>query len=123
MSVPKMEKSPPALVAAFDGALPDDPRVERRPMFGHPVGWVGGNMFVGLFADQLWVRVPPEQRGELGGVSFEPMPGRPMRDYTIVPPAVVADAAALRGLVGKALEFTATLPPKEKKPPKAKKAR
>jgi hypothetical protein len=121
--VPKMAKSPPALVEAFDGALPDDPRVQRRPMFGYPVAWVGGNMFVGLFADQLWVRVPPDARAELGGTSLEPMPGRPMRDYTIVPPALIADPTALRGWVSRALNFTASLPPKEKKPAKPKKAR
>lgn len=118
-----MEKSPPALVDTFATALPDDPRVERRRMFGYPCAFTSGNMFAGLFADQLWVRVPPDARAELGGRSFEPMPGRPLKDYTVVPPAIVADGTALRGWVSRALDYTATLPPKEKMPRAAKKAR
>jgi TfoX/Sxy family transcriptional regulator of competence genes len=120
----KMEKSPPGLVETFAAALPDDPRVERRQMFGYPCAFAGGNMFAGLFADDLWVRVEPARRAELIGQGWkllEPMPGRPMKDYLVVPPATVDDRAALTDWVARALEYTSTLPPKEKKPPKAKK--
>jgi hypothetical protein len=41
-------------------------------------------------------------------------------DYVVVPPALVADGAALRDWVGRALEYTSTLPAKEKKPPGGK---
>ena len=43
------------------------------------------------------------------------MPGRPMKDYTLVPDDVLADDEALAELLAKAVSFTASLPPKEKK--------
>ena len=35
------QKSPDDVARAFDAALPDDPRLERRKMFGFPAGFVG----------------------------------------------------------------------------------
>ena len=37
------------------------PDTTRRPMFGHPCAWVGGNMATGLFAQHWWVRLPPDE--------------------------------------------------------------
>jgi TfoX/Sxy family transcriptional regulator of competence genes len=72
----KMETSPPELERRFDEAFPDDPRAERRKMFG----------------------------------------------YVTVPRAIVDDAERLREWLQRALEYGASLPAKEKKPPRAKKA-
>jgi TfoX/Sxy family transcriptional regulator of competence genes len=58
---------------------------------------------------------------EYGAAPFEPM-GRPMTGYVTVPPTIVAEPERLREWVQRAFEFAAALPPKEKKPPKAKKA-
>jgi len=44
---------------------------------------------------------------------FEPMKGRPMREYVLVPAALHADARALRGWITRALEFTAGMPAKK----------
>ena len=123
--MPAFEKSSPALIAVFDAAVPIDPRVERRKMFGHECAWVGGNMFTGLFADGLWVRLDETGQHELlaaGGSPFAPMAGRVMRGYIVAPAAIVANPAALRGWMERGLEHTATLPPKQKKPPKRKTA-
>ena len=49
-------KSSPELIAAFDAALPDDRRVQRRKMFGYPCAFTGGNMFTGLHQENLIVR-------------------------------------------------------------------
>ncbi len=46
--MPTWKKSSPALIAYFDKALPDDPRVERRQMFGYPCAFVNGQLFTGL---------------------------------------------------------------------------
>jgi len=120
-AMPAFTKSPPALAEAFARALPDDPRVERRQMFGYPCAFVGGNMFAGLFQDRMFVRLAEPEREELlalpGGGPFEPMPGRPMKDYATVPPQVSGDRAALARWIGRALAHGASLPPKE---PKAK---
>ena len=61
--MPKFEKPTPALVERFEevvGRLAG-PEVTRRPMFGHPCAWVGGNMATGLFAENWWVRLSPDR--------------------------------------------------------------
>ena len=117
----KMEKAPQALIDAFDAALPDDPRAVRKVMFGYPAAFVGGNMFAGVFAASVFVRLPEGERGELPGARpLEPMPGRPMKDYVVLPDAVVADAGALRRWVARGFEHGARLAPKETKPKKAR---
>jgi TfoX/Sxy family transcriptional regulator of competence genes len=116
-------KSPQGLIDLFAECLPDDPRIERRKMFGYPSIFVGGNMCAGVFQDRLFARVSPEVRAKLpgGGEDFAPMAGRPMKGYIFVPDDVIADEPALAELLAAAVAFTATLPPKEKKA-KAKRA-
>ncbi len=50
-----------------------------------------------------------------GGKLFEPMPGRPMREYVVVPLSIVQDREKLSQWVSKALEHAASLKPKVKK--------
>jgi TfoX/Sxy family transcriptional regulator of competence genes len=109
-------KSSQGLIDLFAEALPDDPRIERRKMFGYPSIFVHGNMCAGLFGDGMFARLSAADRAALpgGGAPFEPMPGRPMKDYTLVPDDVLADDAALADLLAKAVAHTASLPPKEK---------
>ncbi len=93
----------------------------KRPMFGYPCGFVNGNMFTGLFADKMFVRLPEDSRAELmgiGGSTFEPMPGRPMRDYVVIPRTIIAKPAELKLWAGKALRYGESLPAKKKKPAK-----
>lgn len=117
-------KSPPELVDAFDRALPADPRVERRKMFGYPCAFVGGNMFVGLHQESLIVRLPEDEREALIAAgraeSFEPMPGRRMREYVALGPAILGEDRRLAEMVGAAFAHTARLPPKAAKPRRKK---
>jgi len=73
----------------FDSVLPDDPRVSARPMFGNVAGFVKGNMFTGLFGNDLFVRLSEADRSELlvepGATVKEPMTGRPMKEYVVLP--------------------------------------
>ena len=108
-------KSPPALIAAFDAALPDDPHVERRKMFGYPAAFAHGHLFTGLHQENLMVRLGEAQRAALvknGGRPFEPMPGRAMREYVVVPDTIVADKRALAMWLKRGLAYVGTLPPK-----------
>ena len=109
-------KSPQGLIDLFAEALPDDPRIERRKMFGYPAIFVHGNMCAGLFGDAMFARLAPEDRAALsgGGAPFEPMPGRPMKDYALIADDILADEPALAEVLAKAVSFTASLPPKEK---------
>ncbi len=111
------KKSPPELIASFDRAAPEDPRVTRKPMFGYPAMFVNGNMFAGTFQDKVVVRLAEADRAELltrrGAQQFEPMAGRPMKEYVVVPPAIVARTAELRAWIERALSHAAALPAKK----------
>lgn len=115
----KWEKSPASLVAHFDRILPRDPTVERRTMFGYPCAFVNGYMVTGLFGKKMFVRLPENERKALmdkqGAIPLEPIPGRVMKDYVVVPPGLLARDAALKRLVTRSLDYAKTLAPKAKK--------
>ena len=73
----------------FESIVPDDARVHVRPMFGNVAGFVNGNMFIGLFGADLFVRLSDEDRAELlqerDAAILEAMKGRPMKEYVVVP--------------------------------------
>ena len=74
--------------AFFRSTLPKDPRITVRPMFGNASAFVNGNMSYGLFGDDLFIRLPEKDGQEIltkGGVLLEPMKGRPMKDYVLLP--------------------------------------
>lgn len=110
------KKSPPELVAAFEALVASRPELQPRKMFGYPAAFVGGNLTTSLHEDRWIVRLPDEARTELlaidGAAPFEPMPGRPMKGYVVVPPAVLADADALGAWVERAIAYVRTLPSK-----------
>ena len=113
-------KSPPELVSAFDRALAGLPGAERRQMFGYACAFVGGNMFTGLFAAGWFVRLAEPDRARLlaldGASIFSPMPGRPMREYVVLPASVVADVDALQPWLDAALDHAGSLPAKPATP-------
>ena len=112
-------KTPAELVQRFEAALPEEPGVERRKMFGYPCAFIGGQMFAGLFAESVIVRLSEDERqtalASQGAAVFEPLPGRVMREYVVVPPTVALDVRVLRAWLRSALAFAATLPPKRKR--------
>ncbi len=116
-----MEKSPPELIERFDAVAVDFPEATRRLTFGYPCLYVGGNMVSGLFESRWHVKLGLEERRELeaipGSTPFEPMPGRPMTGFTLLPTSIVDDDVAIRQWVRRAIAYGTTLPPKL---PKAK---
>lgn len=110
-----MEEPNAETVAHYEALLPVDPRVAPGNIFGHVCAFTGGHMFFGTFAQTLIARVGPDRVPELldavGLAHFEPMPGRPWREYVQFDPRTM-DADEARTLVHDALEFTASLPPK-----------
>jgi len=117
-------KAPPELVERFEAAtapLLGEPGVERRQMFGYPACFVGGNMFTGLHRDRWVVRLSDDDRSALtqvGGEPFEPMPGRPMTGFMILP-VPLTEPAAVGGWLDRALARGRSLPPKTPKPRRA----
>jgi TfoX/Sxy family transcriptional regulator of competence genes len=112
----KFDKTPPEVAALFEKILPKDPRVERRKMFGYPCAFVNKNMFCGTFGKSIMVRLSEERRGELmekGWKQFEPMPGRPMKEYLLVPESALKGKEA-PAVMKESLEYAAGLPPKKR---------
>jgi len=101
---------------SFRAILPDDEAVAVRPMFGNIAAFHNGNMFAGLFGEDLFVRLPEAERAELleqGGTVFEPMPGRAMKDYVTVPGTWTQDPEGTRTWLLRSFELARTLPAKE----------
>jgi TfoX/Sxy family transcriptional regulator of competence genes len=101
--------------AAFTKLVPDEPAATMRPMFGNLAAFVNGNMFAGLFGEDLFVRLPDDQSAPIrkqGGRDFEPMPGHAMRGYVTVPAAWRAKPAATTTWIMASLAFARGLPPK-----------
>ena len=114
--MPPFSRSPQELVARFDAFTARLDGVEHRKMFGYPALFVGGNLATGLHEASWMVRLGADDLASLlalpGARPFEPMPGRPMKGYAVLPVAVIDDDAALDAWVGRAIAFTRGLPPK-----------
>jgi TfoX/Sxy family transcriptional regulator of competence genes len=108
-------KSPPELVAVFAACVRGHPELATRPMFGYPAAFLGGHMTTALHEDRWIVRLAEADRAalrDLGGGDFEPMPGRPMREYVTLPDSIVGDPAALDAWIVRAIAHARTLAPK-----------
>ena len=116
--MPKFRPAPEWIKELFAEALGDFPMAEQRKMFGYPCAFVNGQMFVGVFADRLMMRLSEEDRARFlklpGAKQFEPMPGRPMKEYVEVPKAIT-ESAELKKWLKKSLAYAQSLPPKKKK--------
>jgi TfoX/Sxy family transcriptional regulator of competence genes len=116
------KKSPPELIAVFDSVVPGAPAV-RRSMFGYPAAFVNGNMFMGLHQSNMVLRFGEGARQEFLAISgariFEPMAGRPMREYVVVPPSLLTDPEKLQPWVKQALDYGTSLKPKQRSGKKA----
>jgi hypothetical protein len=111
------KKSPPELVERFAAVMSRYPVAQQRQMFGYPAAFVGGNMATSLFQDRWVVRLGDAEREQLmkidGSGPFEPMPGRPMKGFAVVPPSMVGDDKKLNPWIERALAFAGTLPRKK----------
>ena len=105
--------------AFFESVLPDDPRVHARPMFGNVAGFVNGNMFIGLYGSDLFVRLSDADRAELlseeGASVFEPMKGRPMKEYVLVPGHWREEPDRVGSWVSRSLNWVGEMPAKKAK--------
>jgi TfoX/Sxy family transcriptional regulator of competence genes len=109
---------PPENVVIFEQVLQRFPEAERRRMFGCPCAFIQGNMFTGLHQESMIFRLSPEDRSAFlalpGATPFVPMEGRPMREYVVAPPEMLALPDELEKWMLRALTFTKGLTPKVK---------
>lgn len=115
MSMPKPEEESKAY---FRSLVPEDPRIQTRPMFGNLAAVVNGNMFLALFGSEVAVRLSDEDRAKLlqeaGASPFEPMPGRAMKEYVVLPEAWRKSRKKAEEWVGRSFAWASQMPPKKK---------
>ena len=114
-AMPRFSKSPPELVARFAAIMGGYPDAVQKKMFGYPAAFVGGNMATGLFADRWVVRLRADEIDSAkaaGAGPFEPMPGKPMKAFVVIPAGDVDDDLAIRGWVERGLALAAAMPAK-----------
>jgi TfoX/Sxy family transcriptional regulator of competence genes len=95
--------------------VPEDSRVEVKPMFGNLGAFVNGNMFMGLFGADIGVKLPETELDKLrqaGGGPFGPAE-RPMSGYVTLPAPITS--AKAQTWITAALDHVAALPPKKPK--------
>jgi len=102
----------------FLAALPKDKRVTTLKMFGATAAKVNGQLFGGLFGRGLMVKVSPADMTVAlaldGAEPFDPMgTGRTMASSVLLPESVLDEPAEMKAWLQKALDYTATLPPKK----------
>jgi hypothetical protein len=115
-AMPSFSKSPPVLVERFGSVMSAYPQAVQKKMFGYPAAFVGGNMATGLFRDDWVVRLPDDQIAAAkaeGAGAFEPVPGKPMKAFVVIPRADVRDDDAIRRWVERGLALASSMPAKK----------
>jgi hypothetical protein len=115
----KWLKAPDGLKTLLDKAM-EGIDCERRLMFGYPAYFINENMFAGLFQDLVFIRLSPNQLSKLKQkytslAALEPMPGRPMKEYFVLPRELYANEGFFKATTMEAADFARTLPKKVKR--------
>lgn len=109
-----------ALIERVDGLLAAAP-VRRKNMFGSSAWFLESNdmMFAGAWGDSIMVRLGAERTSNLIDAGqadwFDPMGGKPMREYVLLNSDHIAEDAVLIRWLEEASNFAGALPPKKKK--------
>jgi len=115
----KMPRSTKEADALLRSLMPAAKEVTVRPMFGNLSAFISGNMFMGVYGEDFLVRLPESDRADLlkhdGAAIFEPMKGRQMKEYIVVPRQWTRDTARIKPWVKKSLDWSSKLPPKKPK--------
>ena len=97
-----------------------DRNCDYKKIFGYPAYFLNGNMFVGVHGDKLFLRLSDVDMAEImkgfkDVFAFEPMPGRAMKGYVVLPKSVYSDDELFRKWLDKSIRFVSSLPQKKKK--------
>ena len=114
------KKVPPELVAFLEQTMAAFD-CERKTMFGCPAYFVNNYMFVGAHQESLFLRLSEPDRDELLSMNdevavFEPMEGRKMKEYVVVPDSIYNHTESFNSWLQRAYAYASSLP--EKKPRK-----
>lgn len=120
---PAMDKALEERMDTLMSAMP----VRRKKMFGTSAWFMESNdqMFAGVWGDGVTIRLGVDETrtlvesGEAG--RFDPMGGRPMKEYVSVDGEKIAEDAELLEWLERGAGYASTLAAKVKKPRKKKK--
>lgn len=97
---------------------------EIRKMFGYPCSFIGRQMFVSLHQENMILRLSESDGQKFlkldGAAPFEPMPGRVMREYVVVPESILSPEEELEAWLKKTFAYAECLPPKAPRKRRAK---
>jgi len=117
--MPKLEKSSPALLQAFAQTMATLPMAQIKTVFGSPAAFANGHMFAGIQNESFFLRLPDAERESfmqtVSAEQWEPMAGRPMREYVVVPAPLIEAPDQLSAWLGKSIAYVQSLPPKAAK--------
>jgi TfoX/Sxy family transcriptional regulator of competence genes len=87
-------------------------------MFGNLSAFVNGNLFSGVFGEDIFVRLFEDQQKELyknkDATAFAPMAGRPMKEYVVLPREWTKHPDKAKLWVNRSMEWTGKMPEKKK---------
>ncbi len=87
-------------------------------MGGSPAAVVNGNVFMRIRRTQFVLRLSEGDRTELlqvpGAAAFEAIPGRPMKEYVVLPPSVLRNQRQLLRWVKRSHDYAQRLSPQQK---------
>ncbi|MBM3707653.1 MAG: TfoX/Sxy family protein [Actinobacteria bacterium] len=115
----KWIKASEEVINKFESIIPEIPGIEKRKMFGYPVTFINGNMFMGVHGNSIILRLSNDSRVEFlkleSAKLFEPMPGRYMKEYVVIPEWMFDNKPILYSWIDRSFEYTSGLPIKLKK--------
>ncbi len=96
---------------------------QRKMIFGSSVYTLNGNMFAGVHQDDIFVRLSADDRAVVQtahdeATPFEPMLGRAMREYVVLPETVYGQPDEFGEWLGRAHGIVLLLPVKQSCPHK-----
>jgi TfoX/Sxy family transcriptional regulator of competence genes len=119
MNLRKWQPTSQVAAAAFMRMTKGIELLEHRKMFGYACVFANDHLCIGTHEAGIVIRLPEAQRSEFiaahGASLFTPTPGRTMREYVVVPPAIYADEEALEKLARVSVDYVKSLPKKHRK--------
>jgi TfoX/Sxy family transcriptional regulator of competence genes len=119
----KLVKPSPGLIAEFKAVMAELPRAQPRKMFGYDALFVNGNMAVGLWANTCVLKLTEADREKLlkrgQAVPFMPTGSGKMGVWVELSEELAHDPEELLAWSARAVDYVATLPPKQAKAKKA----
>lgn len=94
--------------------------VKKKKMFGCPVYFANDNMLTGVFENDIFIRLSEQDRNKLISENdevkpFEPVKGRVMKEYVVLPDSVYNDPEKFIELLRSSYEYVLSFPSRKTK--------